>query len=93
MLFFSFRLKASKILAHIAVHFQNSIQKKNLKFVKDFINLMMSLLMDDDYDIRDNTAKIVLSMPAEDLGMGKYIKLKVQVLIRNRYLKFFCFMW
>lgn len=58
-------------MSHIAVHYRKALEKKNLAFIKAFISLMLSLLMDDDYEIRDNAAKTVLSILPEDLGLGK----------------------
>lgn len=67
------RLKASNILPHIAVHFPTALQKKKLKFVKEFIGLMLSMLMDEDFDVRNNTTKVVLSLPKENLGIANVL--------------------
>ncbi|XP_055912473.1 thyroid adenoma-associated protein homolog [Eupeodes corollae] len=72
------RLKASNILPHIAIHFPTALEKKKLKFVKEFISLMLSMLMDEDFDVRNNTTKIVLSLPKEDLGIENVLSTMAQ---------------
>ncbi|XP_017474797.1 PREDICTED: thyroid adenoma-associated protein homolog isoform X1 [Rhagoletis zephyria] len=64
------RLKAAQILSHIAVHFNKALEKKKLPFLRLYIGLTLALLMDDDFEIRDYTAKIVLNNITEDLGMS-----------------------
>uniref|UniRef100_A0A1I8Q5H7 tRNA (32-2'-O)-methyltransferase regulator THADA n=1 Tax=Stomoxys calcitrans TaxID=35570 RepID=A0A1I8Q5H7_STOCA len=58
---FCLRFKAAKSLAHIAVHYPKSLEMKRLHFLKLYIQLILDLLMDDDYDIRDFTSQIVLN--------------------------------
>lgn len=63
-------MKAAQILSHIAVHFNKALEKKKLTFVRLFIGLTLALLMDDDFEIRDYTAKIVVDNIADDIGMS-----------------------
>lgn len=41
-----------------------------MNFMRSYIRLMLNLLMDDDYDIRDFTAKIVLHCLPDDIELG-----------------------
>lgn len=72
------RLKASNILPHIAVHFPTALQKKKIKFVKEFIGLILTMLMDEDFDVRNNTMKVVLHMPKEDPGIETVLSTMAQ---------------
>ncbi|XP_037935306.1 thyroid adenoma-associated protein homolog isoform X2 [Teleopsis dalmanni] len=54
------RFKASHILYEIHEHFWKALKNKNIRFVRSYINLLLSLIMDDDSDIRDNASNIVL---------------------------------
>ncbi|XP_046803544.1 thyroid adenoma-associated protein homolog isoform X4 [Lucilia cuprina] len=64
------RFKAANLLVYIAVHYPKSLEKKRINFVRSYIRLMLNLLMDDDYDIRDFTAKIVLHSLPDDIELG-----------------------
>ncbi|XP_014094580.2 tRNA (32-2'-O)-methyltransferase regulator THADA [Bactrocera oleae] len=72
------RLKAAKILSHIAVHFNKALEKKKLRFVRLFIGLTLALLMDDDFEIRDYTTKIVVNNIADDIGMKSVVSTMAQ---------------
>lgn len=58
------------MLAYIAVHYPKSLEKKRINFVRSYVRLMLNLLMDDDYEIRDFTAKIVLHCLPDDIELG-----------------------
>ncbi|XP_018794647.1 PREDICTED: thyroid adenoma-associated protein homolog [Bactrocera latifrons] len=72
------RLKAAQILSHIAVHFNKALEKKKLPFVRLFIGLTLALLMDDDFEIRDYTAKIVVNNLADDIGLKSVVSTMAQ---------------
>lgn len=57
-------------MAYIAVHYPKSLEKKRLNFVRSYVRLMLNLLMDDDYEIRDFSAKIVLHCLPDDIELG-----------------------
>ncbi|XP_054727416.1 thyroid adenoma-associated protein homolog isoform X1 [Anastrepha obliqua] len=72
------RLKAAKILSHIAVHFYKALEKKRLSFLRLYIGLTLALLMDDDSEIRDFTAKVVLTNLPESIGLTNVIATMAQ---------------
>ncbi|XP_067637343.1 tRNA (32-2'-O)-methyltransferase regulator THADA isoform X3 [Eurosta solidaginis] len=72
------RYKAAQILSHIAVHFEKALDKKKLSFCRLYIGLTLTHLMDDDFDIRDYTAEIVLNNLPEEVGMPWVVPTMVQ---------------
>ncbi|XP_011194015.1 thyroid adenoma-associated protein homolog [Zeugodacus cucurbitae] len=72
------RLKAAQILSHIAVHFNKALEKKKISFVRLYIGLTLALLMDDDFEIRDYTAKIVVNNIPDDIGMKSVVATMAQ---------------
>lgn len=67
------RLRASKILGIVSFHFYNSIKERKKAFAFAFSNLLLSLLNDDDYDVRNNATKVVLSLQKDKLNLGKSV--------------------
>ncbi|XP_065363222.1 tRNA (32-2'-O)-methyltransferase regulator THADA isoform X2 [Calliphora vicina] len=72
------RFKAANLLVYIAVHYPKSLEKKRINFVRSFIRLMLNLLMDDDFDIRDFTAKIVLHCLPDDIELESVVSTMAQ---------------
>ncbi|KAM7347162.1 thyroid adenoma-associated protein homolog isoform 2-T2 [Cochliomyia hominivorax] len=72
------RFKAANLLAYIAVHYPKCLEKKRLNFVRSYIRLMLNLLMDDDYDIRDFTSKIVLHCLPDDIELESVVSTMAQ---------------
>lgn len=64
------RIKAASSMTHIAVHYPKSIEMKRLHFIRLYIKLMLDLLMDDDYDIRDFASKLVVNCMSTDIELG-----------------------
>lgn len=64
------RFKAANLMAYIAIHYPKSLEKRRVNFVRSYVRLMLNLLMDDDFDIRNFTAKIVLHCLPDEIELG-----------------------
>ncbi|XP_061403035.1 tRNA (32-2'-O)-methyltransferase regulator THADA [Musca vetustissima] len=63
------RIKAANSLKHIAIHYPKCLELKRLDFISLYIKLVLDLLMDDDYDIRDASSKLIVSCLATDINL------------------------
>ncbi|XP_073835373.1 thyroid adenoma-associated protein homolog isoform X2 [Musca autumnalis] len=63
------RIKAANSLKHIAVHYPKCLELKRLDFINLYIKLVLDLLMDDDSDIRDASAKLVVNCLTTEIDL------------------------